>query len=146
MLNEVGARLDLSRVHFLGRIPYIQYLRVLQLSAVHVYLTYPFVLSWSILEAMAAGAAVVASRTAPVQEVIEDGLNGRLVDFFSHQALADAVSKACLSRNSSEWLSLREAARQTVAKRFDLRNNCLSRQLALLHPNYKAEHAPANFA
>lgn len=145
MLSEVGSRLDPARVHFLGRIPYTQYLRVLQLSTVHVYLTYPFVLSWSILEAMATGAAVVASRTAPVQEVIEDGINGRLVDFFSHQELADTVSKACLSRDSSEWLSLREAARQTVAKRFDLRKNCLVRQLALLHPTYEAGHVPAKF-
>lgn len=146
MLNEVGQRLDASRVHFLGRIPYTQYLRVLQLSTVHVYLTYPFVLSWSILEAMATGAAVVASRTAPVLEVIEDGVNGRLVDFFSHQELAEMVSRACLSRGSPEWLGLRETARQTVATRFDLRKNCLGRQLAVLHPTYEARRVPANFA
>ncbi|GLQ42123.1 glycosyl transferase [Dyella nitratireducens] len=136
MLNEVGARLDLSHVHFLGRVSYAQYLRVLQVSSVHVYLTYPFVLSWSILEAMAMGTVVVASRTAPVQEVIEDGINGHLVDFFSHQDLAETVSSACLAGGSLDLL--RQAAQQTVAKRFDLRKSCLSQQLALLHPAFEA--------
>jgi glycosyltransferase involved in cell wall biosynthesis len=126
MLAEVGTRLDASRVHFLGRLPYDQYLRVLQLSRVHVYLTYPFVLSWSMLEAMAAGAVVVGSRTAPVEEVIDDGVNGYLVDFFSHQALADAVCRACSAREPLE--PLRRAAMATIARRFDLKD-CLNRQL-----------------
>ena len=80
MLKEVT--LDPARTHFLGRVPREQFIRVLQVSAAHVHLTYPFVLSWSLLEAMACGAAVVASNTAPVREVIADGANGRLVDFF----------------------------------------------------------------
>lgn len=126
MLAEVGARLDASRVHFLGRLPYDQYLRVLQLSSVHVYLTYPFVLSWSMLEAMATGAVVVGSRTAPVEEIIDDGVNGYLVDFFSHQALADAVCRACSARESLD--PMRRAAMMTVAQRFNLKD-CLSRQL-----------------
>jgi glycosyltransferase involved in cell wall biosynthesis len=142
MLSELGARLDTSRVHFLGRIPYAQYLRVLQVSSVHVYLTYPFVLSWSMLEAMATGGMVVASRTAPVQEVIEDGINGRLVDFFSHQDLAEAVSKACLEGDSLD--ALRRAARETVAKRFDLKRICLSQQLALLDPAYPSAFVSAS--
>lgn len=129
MLAEVGARLDASRVHFLGRLPYDQYLRVLQLSSVHVYLTYPFVLSWSVLEAMATGAVVVGSRTAPVEEVIDDGVNGYLVDFFSHQALADAVCRACSARASLE--PMRRAAVMTVAQHFNLKD-CLSRQLDAL--------------
>jgi glycosyltransferase involved in cell wall biosynthesis len=57
LLGEVGGKLDLSRVHFLGKVPYDTYLKVLQVSSAHVYLTYPFVLSWSMLEAMAAGAS-----------------------------------------------------------------------------------------
>jgi len=140
MLAEVGASLDGSRVHFLGRIPYTQYLQVLRMSTVHVYLTYPFVLSWSMLEAMASGAVVVGSRTAPVQEVIEDGINGYLVDFFSHQELAEAVCRACLAPDA--LTPIREAARATVEQRFNLRHNCLTKQLTLLCPGYESVVSP----
>jgi glycosyltransferase involved in cell wall biosynthesis len=81
-LDEVKADLDMSRVFFLGRIPYADYLRVLQVSACHVYLTYPFVLGWSCIEAMSAGCVLVGSATPPVMEVIEHQKNGVLVDFF----------------------------------------------------------------
>ena len=89
MLGEV--KIDPARTHFTGRISRTDYLRVLQVSAAHVYLTYPFVLSWSLLEAMAAGALIVASDTEPVREVIRDGMNGRLVDFFDTARIADTV-------------------------------------------------------
>jgi glycosyltransferase involved in cell wall biosynthesis len=89
MLKEV--KLDPARTHFMGRVPRAQFVRILQVSAAHVYLTYPFVLSWSLLEAMACGAPIVASDTAPVREVISDGSTGRLVDFFDPAALSRAV-------------------------------------------------------
>lgn len=139
MLTEVGT-LDRSRVHFLGRIPYAQYLQVLQVSTVHVYLTYPFVLSWSVLEAMASGAIVIGSRTAPVREIIKDGINGYLVDFFSHQELAEDVCRACLLPNA--LASVREAAQTTVKQRFSLQHDCLAKQLAVLCPGYESMVSP----
>ncbi len=89
MLREV--KLDATRTHFLGKLPRAQYIKALQVSAAHVYLTYPFVLSWSLLEAMACGANIVASDTAPVREVIRDGRNGVLVPFFDAERIAGAI-------------------------------------------------------
>jgi glycosyltransferase involved in cell wall biosynthesis len=128
-LSEVRDRLDMSRVHFVGNIPYPAYLNLLQVSAAHVYLTYPFVLSWSLIEAMAAGCAIVGSATAPVQEVIRNGENGRLVDFFSPQDIADAVV-AVLADPASHH-AMRAAAR-LGAETFDLRRVCLPRHLRLM--------------
>ncbi len=129
-LDEVKAQLDLSRVHFLGRIPYAAYLNVLQVSGCHVYLTYPFVLGWSCIEAMSVGCLVVGSRTAPVEEVITHGQNGLLVDFFDHNALADAVSDV-LAQPAS-YAHLRTAARATALERYDLAGICLPQQLQLI--------------
>ncbi|SEK92737.1 Glycosyltransferase involved in cell wall bisynthesis [Roseateles sp. YR242] len=89
LLRQVS--LDPARTHFLGRLAHRDYLRVLQVSAAHVYLTYPFVLSWSLLEAMASGTPLVASDTAPVREVLQPAEDARLVDFFDPAAIADAV-------------------------------------------------------
>ena len=130
LLTELEGQFDLSRVHFLGRLNYPQYLAMLRISSVHIYLTYPFVLSWSLLEAMSAGCAIVASRTAPVEEVIRDEENGYLVDFFDGDALADRVSDMLLHRDQQE--RIRAAARQTVVERFDLTSKCLPAYLALL--------------
>jgi len=99
MLTQV--KLDPTRTHFMGRLPREQYLRVLQVSNAHVYLTYPFVLSWSLLEAMACGAPIVASDTAPVKEVMRDGENGRLVDFFDANAIADAAIQTMHSETAN---------------------------------------------
>ena len=130
MLRELEGRIDLSRVHFLGRVPYAQYRDVLRRSSVHVYLTYPFVLSWSLLEAMSAGCLVVASRTPPVEEVIRDGENGLLVDFFSPAAIAGRVEEA-LSRKD-RGTHLRANARKTAVERYDLKRLCLPAQTRLV--------------
>ncbi|WP_157269406.1 glycosyltransferase family 4 protein [Azohydromonas aeria] len=127
---ELGARVDWSRVHFTGKLPYAQYLKLLQVSAVHAYLTYPFVLSWSMLEALASGCAVVGSRTAPVQEVIEHGRNGWLTDFFDAEALAGKLAQVL--RGGAEVEAARQAARATVVERYDLATRCLPDGLALL--------------
>jgi len=131
MLAELDGSLDLTRVHFLGKIPYAGYIKVLQVSRVHVYLTYPFVLSWSMLEAMAAGCLVVGSRTQPVEEVIQHAANGLLVDFFSPEQIADRVIEALEDKKS--FASLRQNARQTIVDRFDLRSICLPAHLRLLN-------------
>jgi glycosyltransferase involved in cell wall biosynthesis len=130
LMAELGDRVDWSRVLFTGRLPHADFIKVLQVSAVHAYLSYPFVLSWSLLEAMAAGCCIVGSATPPVLEVIEDGVNGRLVDFFDHEGLARALAQAL--QHPADTRALREAARRTVRERYDLHEQCLSRGLAML--------------
>jgi glycosyltransferase involved in cell wall biosynthesis len=128
--EEVKDSVDLSRIHFLGKIPYEDFIRVVQLSSVHVYLTYPFVLSWSMLEAMAAQALVVGSATAPVTEVIRHGENGLLVDFFSSEEL---VNKICnVLKHPDRMLQVRQQARRSIQKRFDLQRLCLLKQIKLI--------------
>lgn len=126
-LDEVKDRLDLSRVHFLGKVPYPQFVALMQISRVHAYLTYPFVLSWSMLEAMSAGAYVVGSRTAPVEELIEDGVNGRLVDFFDIKGWSAALTEGLAAPD--RFLPLRKAARQTILDKYDLHGICLPRMV-----------------
>ncbi|MCC7264543.1 MAG: glycosyltransferase family 4 protein [Candidatus Latescibacteria bacterium] len=136
-LDEVKDAIDLSRVHFLGRVPYERYLAVLRVSAVHVYLTYPFVLSWSLIEAMSAGCAVVASATAPVQEVLRDGENGLLFDFFDGGAMVDRV---CAVLDDPQRLApMRAAARRTAVDTYDLATVCLPRQLELIRTLVRGE-------
>lgn len=129
-LNEVRAGVDLSRVHFVGKIPYPSFLALMQMSTVHTYLTYPFVLSWSLIEAMACGAAIVASDTAPVREVMTDGETGRLVDFFSVTALNDTICE--LLDDPAQRARLGRNARELAVDRYDLKTRCLPRQLKLI--------------
>ena len=131
LLNEFGDSLDLSRVHFLGKVPYPVFLRVLQVSRVHVYLTYPFVLSWSMLEAMSAGCLVVGSRTAPVEEVIRDGENGVLVDFFKPGEIAEQVVEALAEPKQFDMQ--RVNARQIIVDMYDLKRVCLPGQMKHLN-------------
>jgi len=128
-LKEIEGQYDPSHVHFTGKVPYEQFLPILQLSKAHVYLTYPFVLSWSLLEAMSCGCAVVGSATPPVQDVIDHRRNGLLVDFFDHKELAEAISELLTNRALAQELG--QSARDTVLRSFRL-ENCVQRQLALM--------------
>ncbi len=130
IFDEVKDQLDLSRVHLVGRVPYDTFLDLMRVSRVHAYLTYPFVLSWSTLEAMAAGALVVGSKTPPVEEVIMHGQNGLLVDFFDVAAWADTLTE-CLAK-PEQFALLRVAARQTVVERYDLKTVCLPKQIEIV--------------
>lgn len=130
-LNEVRAQLDLSRVHFMGRVPHQTFLKALQVSSAHLYLTYPFVLSWSMLEAMSAGCLVIGSDTAPVREVIEPDFNGILVPFFAVKELAERVIEAL--HNPAKFAPVREAARRYVMAHFDAERICVPRMRRLLH-------------
>jgi glycosyltransferase involved in cell wall biosynthesis len=126
-LNEVRDRVDLSRVHFVGTLPYKDFVSLLQVSMVHVYLTYPFVVSWSLLEAMSLGCAVVASDVAPVREFIEQDVNGRLTSFFDAQALARAVAE--LLESPEDRARLGAAARASVQGLYDLWQHGLPAQI-----------------
>jgi len=128
-LREVADRVDANRIHFVGRLPYQHYLSALQISSAHVYLTYPFVLSWSLLESMSAGCAVVGSDTPPVAEVI-NGDNGLLVPFFDVAGLADRVIEVLA--NPRRYETMREKARQTVVDTYDAERICVPRMLALV--------------
>lgn len=111
-------KLPADRMHFIGTLPYAELIRLFQVSAAHLYLTYPFVLSWSMLEAMASGVALVASRTAPVLEVVEDGVNGLLADFHSPEDVAAKIMQLLDDKTGNA--ALRAAARKTVVDRFAL--------------------------
>ena len=123
-------KFDPDRVHFLGQIPHAQYRKVLSISKAHVYLTYPSVLSWSMLEAMASECFVIGSRTPPVMEVIRDGVNGRLVDFYDSDALADRIVEPLHDPVSKMFMH--QAACQTVLAGYYLKRVCLPAQIDLL--------------
>jgi glycosyltransferase involved in cell wall biosynthesis len=128
-LREVATRLDMRRVHYLGQVPYPTYLRALQVSSAHVYLTYPFVLSWSLLEAMSAGCIVLGSDTSPVREVI-DSKNGILVPFFDIDQWSDRIVEVL--SHPAHFRDMRQAARDFVTRNFDADNICLPRMLSIL--------------
>jgi glycosyltransferase involved in cell wall biosynthesis len=129
LMQELGDRLDWQRVHFAGHLPHAQLLTLFQITQAHVYFTYPYVLSWSMLEAMACGAPVVGSATPPVQEVIQHRINGWLVPFFDSQQLADQLIN--LLRHPEACDPIRMAARQTIRQRYEV-SSCTARQIALL--------------
>jgi glycosyltransferase involved in cell wall biosynthesis len=129
-LNELDGQLDLSRIHFVGKVPYNIYINLLQISTVHVYLSYPFVLSWSLMEAMSIGCRIVASDTAPVKELITDQKTGLLVDFFSSQQLSDSVGK--ILKQPMKYQFLGKNARRHITKNYDFRRVILKQHLELI--------------
>ncbi len=129
LLSEVGDRIDRSRVHFLGRQSRETYLRILQISAAHAYLTYPFVLSWSMLEAMSAGCALVVSDTAPVIE-FANGDNAVVTSFFDSDALAENI--AATLADPRKRAARGAAARRTILRRLDAKTICMPNWLRLI--------------
>jgi glycosyltransferase involved in cell wall biosynthesis len=125
-LNKISKE-DWLRVHFLGTLPYHYFIPLLQISTVHVYLTYPFVLSWSLIEAMSAGCAIVASNTDPVKEVIKNHSNGLLTDFFDSKLLSENISN--LAEDSMQRKEFSIAARNLAIEKYDLKKICLPQQI-----------------
>jgi glycosyltransferase involved in cell wall biosynthesis len=141
MLDEVGGDLDVNRVHFVGMLDHPAYVSLLQVSSAHVYMTYPFVLSWSFIEAMACGCLIVGSATPPVLEVLRDGCNGFAVEFFATRMLADRIEAVLAQRADLEHI--RAAARGTAVELFDLKRVLLPRWDALFD-DLIAGRRPAN--
>ena len=130
MLTEVGAEIDLGRVHFLGDLPYDSYLNVLQVSSAHIHLSYPFILSWSFIEALAAGCLVIASSTPAILEVLRDRENGLTVDFFAIDQICERIDE--VFEHADRMQGLRDAARATAVADFDLRTQILPLWLTLI--------------
>ncbi|MBL4757792.1 MAG: glycosyltransferase [Rhizobiales bacterium] len=129
--QEVGDRIDWSRVHFLGRVPYEVYLAVIQLSRCHIYLTVPFVPSWSLMESMSMQATIVASDVAPVREIITDEKTGFLVDFFSPEEIAAKVIEVLAHKN--HYAQIGKAARAHIVSKYDFHNVALKGNLRLMN-------------
>jgi glycosyltransferase involved in cell wall biosynthesis len=130
--RELAGQLDMDRVHFLGHVSYELYLNLLQISSVHVYLSYPFVLSWSFVEALAAGCLILGSATAPVLEVLSDRNNGLAVDFFGLEDIAEKID--AVLDHPDRMQDIRDAARATAIRAFDL-DTCILPQWAALIGN-----------
>jgi glycosyltransferase involved in cell wall biosynthesis len=144
MLNELGSRLPAGRVHFLDRLPYDQLMALFRVSRAHVYLTYPFVLSWSLLEAMALGCTVVASDVAPVREVITDGDNGFLVPFFDAEALASRTID--ILGAPAKFDAARRRAAASIRESYDFESRMLPKFLKLIRelmPDVALTNTPA---
>lgn len=135
LLEEVGDQLDLSRTIFTGKVPYPALLDFFSITSLHIYITTPFVLSWSMMEAMACEAPLLASNTGPVVEVIKDGGNGCLFDYFSQEDLIEKVIK--LMPDKALRKSLGKNARQYIVDHYDLNTVCLPQQLALIDEQLK---------
>lgn len=128
--NEIKDKIPKdNRIRFLGKIPYNIFLNLIAISSAHVYLTYPFVLSWSMLEAMAMEALIIGSKTKPVEEVIKDKKNGLLVDFFDYKKLSLMVTDVL--NNPEKYSSIKKEARKTIIDNYDLESVCLPKQIEI---------------
>lgn len=127
--GQLGDKLDWRRIHHLGTVSHHTLRNVYRVSKAHIYLSYPFVLSWSLLEAMSCGAVVIGSSTAPVQEVITDKVNGLLVPFGDYDALANIILNTL--RNSDSVVGIRKEARKHIIDHYEL-GTALKRQLLLI--------------
>lgn len=124
MLKKLN--LNMNKIHFVGKLPFDEYIKLLQVSSAHVYLTYPFILSWSILEAMACECCIVASDTKPVVEVIKDNQNGLLTDFFDINKIVEKVEYVL--KNPEKAAEIGKNARQTILDKYELKD-CLVKQM-----------------
>lgn len=127
ILDEVD--LDRNRLHLFGFAEQPEVIAAMSISSAHVFFTYPFLISWSVLEALAMECILIASATAPLQEFIQHGQNGILVDFFDHTALADQLCEVL--ENQERYQQLRKAARETVLVRFNASRN-VAKQISIL--------------
>ena len=127
--QEIGEKVDWSRIHALGKVPHNTLREIFRVSSAHVYLTYPFVLSWSLLEAMSCEALIIGSDTAPVREVIEHGRNGLLVPFNSSETLATKLIDVL--KEPQKYNQMRAEGRKTITRRYDLQKS-IKRQTALI--------------
>ena len=130
MLHELSGKIDLSRIHFVGKVPHNTLHDIFRICSCHVYLTYPFVLSWSMLEAMSCEAVVIGSKTPPVEEVIEHQKNGLLVDFFDTNELAETIAQVL--SDPDQYKIMAQQARKTIQERYDLNTVCLPKLLNLV--------------
>ena len=129
-LQEVEEKIDISRVHFLGLIDYNDLISLLQVTSVHVYLSYPFVLSWSFLEAMACGAVVAAADTEPVREVIKDKKNGIIIDFFNAMQIGTEVNK--ILKHPEKYKEVSKEARKTIVSKYEVSTKSIPNQIKLV--------------
>lgn len=120
---------DEDRLFFFGQVQYDLFIKLMQISSVHIYLSYPFVLSWSMLEAMAMEALIIGSKTKPVEEVIKDNKNGLLVDFFDYKKLSLMVTDVL--NNPEKYSSIKKEARKTIVDNYDLEKVCLPKQIEI---------------
>lgn len=134
LMAEVSFNAD--KVHFTGHLVTDRFRRMLQVSAAHIYLTYPFVLSWSMMEAMSSGCLIIGSKTKPVEELISHKQNGLLVDFFDVGGLANMICEV-LAR-PAQYAPLRQAARSTILAKYDQASVTLPKQIALLDTMIRA--------
>ena len=129
--NEIKDKLPIDHnIKFLGTVDYNVLLNFFSITTVHIYLTYPFVLSWSMLEAMAMESLIIGSKTPPVEEVIKNNKNGILVDFFDYNKLSNLINKVL--DNPESYKNLKKEARKTIINNYDLRTLCLPKQLDIV--------------